>query len=315
MVAQAGLGGWTGYPEAQNEFVDDMRAPGGKKKKKKKGAYDTLLGNVPSSPGPGGIYTPPGGGSTVTQPGLGGYGMGASTSGSSPGLSSGGTAPSASGAVGGVVNQSPIPGPLGGLYTQGQKLAATDPAYLYGQMLPGGSGSNAAIFYGQNFDPAALGAASGVGANMQTNQDYMAVGKAIFDQMSGAAGAGKFLNPQAMMTNLLSYASSMTEKNAESGQVGFGPLAALASMEPSQALSAFISLVRGAMTSTMPETVLQGYLLQIQRVGQQYIDRWGSQPIETEGNTGMNIIKYIAQTMGASGGLKGGGVGGMGLSL
>lgn len=214
--------------------------------------------------------------------------------------------------TGGIVNQSTVGGPLGTLQPHGQIIAAEDPTSMWGQMLPGGSGSRAAGFYAGMFPTESMGVAAGLGGGMQTNQDYLSIGAELAREFAGGAGAGKFLDPVTMMKNIFTYASGITEQGSFQGQGAVGPLAGLADMTPPDALNAFISIVEGALGSTMPRDMAAAYSSMLQRIGQQYIDQWMQQPFEQEGQTGMSVVKYIMQKLGPNLGLAAGGQGGMG---
>ena len=221
------------------------------------------------------------------------------------------------GGVGSIASQSTIPGPLGTLEPHGQIAAAQDPRALYGQIMPGGSAGRAAGFYGEAFNPAALGAASGLGASMQTNQDYLAAGQALADAFSGGAGAGKYLNPVEMMGNILQYAQQVmdsvrTGKGGIAGDPIGGPLAGIASMDPPAALSAFLEIAGQALVSTMPEDVANAYIAQLERIGYSYIDQYYQNPIENDTMPGAGVINFLANQLGSTMGLAGGNAGGMG---
>jgi len=293
-----------GLPEDWRSMPENIDPRTGKPVKRRQ-ARTNLAGQTPAT------------GSTRTNiPGQSTQGLapGSSSPATSPagGLRSGGTnLPGGQGSP--IASTSTISGPLGTLQPHGQIIAANDPQALYGQLLPGGSASRAAGFYAGAFDPHAIAAASGLGGLVQGNQDYLMVGQELANEFTGGAGAGKFLNPVQMMQNITQYAQQVMSAVRGGDTVwSGGPLAQIGSMDPPDALNAFISIVQGAMASTMPEDIAAAYADMLRRVGSQYIDQWMQNPIENDEMPGAGIINFLIQKLGPTMGLAGGNPGGMG---
>lgn len=197
---------------------------------------------------------------------------------------------------GGMPTIGHMPGPLGNVNQPGLMLDADDPVGMFTDILGDDlAGSFATRFYGGTYNPRALGVALG---KSNLDQDVLAFGQQLAQQLTGQAGMGAFMDPTTIVASLFNIASQITPQNP-----GDGPLASIATQNPLEALQTFKTALQGAVQALMPDESWQALSDLIDMYGAQYMQQWKHRPPEDARNQSGNIIGFIQQQLGPNFGL------------
>lgn len=298
---------WTSMPETDLYYVS-----GTKKKKRKKGTKNiyspwspsdsSASGNAPGSAASGG--GPGGGGSTNP----GGYDPTAKK-GPSVGSNPAGYASAVNGAV-----EKPFPGSFATNYAgQGSNpealgMVANNPMYIANTLasnkfgLPAGSNTANALAQYLNPQQKWMGI---LGAAPTANSDWINFGAALMDN-SALKANGAQLSPSGMMQNVVNVLKSEFDAMKRGGtgsSDAFNPITELARMNPEDALTSFVSMVKGMLQGTMPDDILNAYANFIQRQGAAFAQEFVSSDMGQMEASGANFLSALMDQLGPSLGL------------
>lgn len=145
-----------------------------------------------------------------------------------------------------------------------------------------------------------------LGEQPGTNVDWINFGEQLMGS-SALSGMGAQLNPRTMMQTLVSTVLNETKAMAKGGSgVGSGeynPLAELARANPAQGVEQFVSMVRGALTGTMPGDQLEGYVGWLKRIGMQFATEFVQGDAAQMESQGVNWMSALVQKLGPTLGL------------
>jgi hypothetical protein len=193
-------------------------------------------------------------------------------------------------------NVATMPGPFANKNTAFGITAAQDPYTFFGTELgPGNEGGYANQFYAQTYDPYNLSVALG---RSPLDNDVLNFGHQLAQQLMGQAGMGKMMDPMSIIASVFKIAGS-----ANLNDPGSGPLAAIATMNPSDAFRTFMTVLQGAVGGLLPEESMKSLQAMMQMYFAQYMQQWGGRPLEDQKNQSQNVISYIASKLGPNFGI------------
>lgn len=196
---------------------------------------------------------------------------------------------------GGAPTIGTMPGPFGQKNQAFNVTAAHDPFTFFGAELgPGQEGGFANQFFANSYDPYNLSVAMG---RSPLDQDVLNFGHSLAQSLMGEAGMGKFMDPMSIIASVFKIAGSVNANTP-----GAGPLSVIATQDPGRALQTFLGVLQGAVQGILPEESWSALQSTIQQYAAEYMQQWGSRPME-ETNNGQNIIGYIASKLGPNFGI------------
>jgi hypothetical protein len=138
------------------------------------------------------------------------------------------------------------------------------------------------------------------------NIDMINFGEQLF-QSAAMNAPGTQFSPGFLMSNVLKAVTQEASRIATKGAMdeNSGGLLGMMVTNTDQmgALQDFLSLIRGLLSGAMPDSSLQSYLNYIQKLGQEFMQQWGTSPDRAamEGQGRGNVVSYVAQKLMAAG--------------
>ena len=282
---------------------------GTKKKKRKKGTkniYSPWSPSESSAAGnaPGSAASSGGGGSTNP----GGYDP---TAKKGPTV---GTNPAGYASAVNNVVEKPFPGSFATNYAgdgtnpEALSMVANNPMYIANTLaanqfgLPAGSNTAGALAEYLNPQQKWMGI---LGAAPTANSDWINFGAALMDS-SALKANGAQLSPSGMMQNVVNVLKQEFDamKRGGSGSSDtFNPITELARMNPEDALTSFVSMIKGMLQGTMPDDILNAYANFIQRQGAQFAQQFVSSDMGKLEASGANFLSALMDQLGPTLGL------------
>ena len=137
------------------------------------------------------------------------------------------------------------------------------------------------------------------------NSDWINFGAALMNNAALKA-PGADLSAAGMMQNVVNVLKSEFDamKRGGSGASSeFNPITALAQMNPEDALTSFVTMIKGMLSGTMPDDILNAYANFIQRQGAAFAQQFvSSSQGELEGQ-GANFLSALVDQLGPTLGL------------
>lgn len=299
---------WTGQAGVMGLAGDTYDPTTGRKKKRGRkrqaqapasyygGGGRRNRGGQPGTVNPGGVAPPAAPGSEAA-----GAAPAMNTSGG-PGVSTQGF-----GGTPGMQNQMPVKmnytAPFTGISDAYGELLSQDPQTMFGEALGLNATAPAAFaqqWYGSHYNPYDLAVA--LGGDVGSTDAIVNYGARLAQELTGQAGMGGGIDPRYILSSLFHNAMQVKPGQAMGGGPA-GPLQAMATMDPGNALQAFMKILQGAIGNIVPQDTFNALVQEINALGVQYITQWGHQPPEQEAKNGGGIINYIASKLGPSFGL------------
>lgn len=306
MPSRTGGTDWTSMPETQLFEITGTKK---NKKGKKKNIYTpweppagSAAGNAPGSS----AATPGIAGSTNTNPG--GYDPTAKK-GSQTGTNPAGYTSAVNSAV-----EKPFPGSFATNYAgmgsnpEALDMVANNPMYIANTLaanqfgLPAGSNTANALAQYLNPQQKWMGI---LGAAPTANSDWINFGASLMNS-SALKANGAQLSPSGMMQNVVNVIKSEFDAMKRGGTGAsseFNPITELARMNPEDALTSFVSMVKGMLSGTMPDDILNAYANFIQRQGAAFAQEFVSSDMGKMEASGANFLSALIDQLGPTLGL------------